>query len=164
MFGSMRRGVGVPEERQQALRCGPCYVLLQGIPCSLTEPQLKSMAEGAGGLDFVNAYNPCDPGFAVFVFRTEPGVHMHTYSMLCNVLCVGCVVPFAALLLLITFCDLPVQMPCVRTTRSCATLKCTRTTWAGGACGWRCAHAAYACACPCSIFVLWMLNLWQHVL
>ena len=59
--------------RQQALRSGPVYVLLQGIPCCLTEVQLAAMADNAPGLDYVNMYNPCDPGFAVFVFRTAPG-------------------------------------------------------------------------------------------
>ena len=90
----------MPQGRQQALRSGPCYVLQQGIPCSLAEPQLRCMAEGAAGLDYVNLYNPCDPGFAVFVFRTEPGVHVSMHApfsactvrkcacgTLCNALC-----------------------------------------------------------------------------
>ena len=55
------------------MRSGPVYILLQGIPCELTEAQLRDMAQGAHGLERVLIYNPYDPGFAVFVFRNKTG-------------------------------------------------------------------------------------------
>ena len=55
------------------MRSGPVYILLQGIPCELTEAPLRAMAHGAHGLDHVLVYNPYDPGFAVFVFRNKAG-------------------------------------------------------------------------------------------
>lgn len=67
-------------DRQLLVRSGPVYILLQGIPCELTEAQLEAMALGAQGLDHVLTYNPYDPGFAVYVFRNRAGAvlsHAH---------------------------------------------------------------------------------------